>query len=139
MYLCDGMVMQACLFRREVFDICGYFEEAIKTTEDKEFLIRISKRFKFACIDEPLLNYFVTPGSLSKNRPELLKSYIYIFHKYYDDIKKDWLILSKHYFKISRRYKWVGKTLQSKKYKAMGIFFYVLGKVGKIFKSKDLY
>jgi glycosyltransferase involved in cell wall biosynthesis len=129
MYMCDGIDLQACLFRREVFETCGYFDENLKTTGDKEYLIRISKKYKFYCINEPLLNYHSTSGSFSKNRPEILKSYIYIFNKYYDEIKNDWIILSKHYFKISRRYKWVGDSVQAKKFKIKAYFFYIFGKL----------
>lgn len=133
-YQCDGIDLQASLFRREVFETCGYFDENIKTTGDKEYLIRISKKFKFACINEPLVNYYSTSGSLSKNRPEILKSYLYIFNKYYDEIKKDWFCLSKHYLKISRRHKWIGNLFEAKKYKIKAYFFYFMGKL-KNFKK----
>ncbi len=90
-----NFILQSCLFRRQVFEKCGFFDERFKVTGDREFFIRISKSFKFYCLQEYLVKRYKTENSLksSKNNFAALKSSIYIFIKYFPDIIKDMEIL----------------------------------------------
>jgi len=129
-----GMGMTISLFRRNVFELCGYFDEKSDSREDTEILIRISKEFKFYCIDEPLINCYRTDDCLTRNYQLKLKASIYIFNKYYDEIKKDRIVLSKHYLNISKKFKRVGMKRDATRYKIRAGFFYMLGKIQNIMR-----
>ncbi len=108
-YLFRGIGIQACLFRREVFDVCGGFDELMDALEDMELLIRVARKYRFSCIDEPLLLYHRSANSISKNHLRNLRAAQYILEKYHADIRSDRRILSEHYRRISRLMKKVGR------------------------------
>jgi glycosyltransferase involved in cell wall biosynthesis len=59
--------IQACVIRRECFDVVGLFDESMPSFEDLELFIRLSRAARFVHVDEPLVRYHETEG-LSKNR-----------------------------------------------------------------------
>ncbi|HYQ47757.1 MAG TPA: glycosyltransferase family 2 protein [Thermodesulfovibrionales bacterium] len=94
MYGFRGIGIQSCLFRREVFDVCGGFDEKMKALEDMELLIRVSRKYRFSCIDEPLLLYYRTPDGVSQDHFRNLVAAQYILEKYRDDIRSDKRVLA---------------------------------------------
>jgi glycosyltransferase involved in cell wall biosynthesis len=54
--------IQATLIKRECFETAGYFNEALPAFEDLELFIRLSRKFAFRHIPEPLVNYHETRG-----------------------------------------------------------------------------
>jgi glycosyltransferase involved in cell wall biosynthesis len=58
---------QSVVMKRDCLDATGYFNEELPALEDLELFIRLSKRFDFYRIPEPLVRYYETDG-LSKNR-----------------------------------------------------------------------
>ena len=134
MWYMDGMVLQGCLFRRNVFELCGCFDENILTTEDKEFLLRVSKEFKFYCIDEPLVNRYRVDTSLSQDRLKRAKSSVKIFNKYYDDIKKDWVAMYDHYSRINRRFERAGMKREAIRYKIKARYYSMLVKIQNLMR-----
>jgi glycosyltransferase involved in cell wall biosynthesis len=129
MYAFHGIPMQACLIRKSVFDKCGYFDEHLKVLEDTEFLMRTSENYDFFCITEPMANYYDSADGLTKNKSEFLKSSIYIFNKYYNDIKKDNLVLAAQHIRLNKQFKKVGLKWKAKKHKIKAFFFDLLGKL----------
>ncbi len=118
-YLFRGIGIQACMFRREVFGIAGGFDEKMRgALDDTELLIRVARHFRFTCVDEPLVNYFKTPGGLTAHYGRILDSALYIFDKYEADIRKDRSILAAQYDRISRQYGKVGMRFRSRWFKA---------------------
>jgi hypothetical protein len=47
------MLTSAALFRREVFENCGYFDEALPYSEDWELWIRIAQQYPFIKLNRP--------------------------------------------------------------------------------------
>jgi glycosyltransferase involved in cell wall biosynthesis len=73
--------IQSVVLRRECLNDVGLFDEKLTALEDLELFIRLSKRYDFYHIEEPLVRYYESEG-LSKNlysnwlaRKRLLKLY----------------------------------------------------------------
>ena len=45
----------SALFRREVFDTCGGFDESLRTAEDLDFLLRIARQWQVGVVEEALV------------------------------------------------------------------------------------
>ncbi|MEY2539889.1 MAG: hypothetical protein QOG67_3629 [Verrucomicrobiota bacterium] len=76
---------QAVLIRRECLDATGYFNADLPALEDLELFIRLSKRFDFYRIPEPLVRYYETDG-LSKNRHATLNARKLLVKLYYKEL-----------------------------------------------------
>jgi len=114
MISCGDLSLLSCLFRREVFEMSGLFDENLKVSEDREFFIRISRKGKYYCLSEHLVNRYRTKGSLKlgkRNHVNSLKASVLIFLKYFADIKKDRAILMAQLYWICRRLKRLIKGL----------------------------
>ena len=68
----DTMVhanLGACLFRRQVFDVVGPFDESLSHCEDVDLMFRIREaRLKLAIMGEVMLYYRIRPGSLTQTK-----------------------------------------------------------------------
>ncbi|MBK8335757.1 MAG: glycosyltransferase [Sterolibacteriaceae bacterium] len=53
------------LFRREVLEQCGRFDESIRNMCDWDWLVRVARCGKFGYVDYPLLNYRLSESQLS--------------------------------------------------------------------------
>ncbi len=62
------------LARRECFDVVGFFDETLRSVEDRDMWIRIASRFKVVRLDASLWWYRTTPGSMSRN-PERMEHF----------------------------------------------------------------
>ena len=72
------------MYKREVFDKVGLFDENLKSGQDKEMRIRLSLKFKFGFIRKPLVIYYIGHDSLSSklNISRMEKDWEYIYNKY---------------------------------------------------------
>jgi len=50
------------LLKKEVLDSCGNFNESMKSAQDFELWLRISKKYEVDYVDTPLVNYYVHGG-----------------------------------------------------------------------------
>jgi glycosyltransferase involved in cell wall biosynthesis len=50
------------LIRSKVFDTCGLFNANMKSAQDYEMWLRISKKYKVDYVDIPLVNYYIHEG-----------------------------------------------------------------------------
>jgi glycosyltransferase involved in cell wall biosynthesis len=117
MYAFRGIGIQSCLFRREVFEVCGGFDEQMKALEDMELLIRVARRYRFSCIDEPLLLYYRTPDGVSQDHFRNLGAAQYILEKYRNDIRADRQVLAMQYRRIGKLMKKVGRLSEARNLK----------------------
>jgi glycosyltransferase involved in cell wall biosynthesis len=61
----------ACLFRRRVFDVIGFFDESLRYCEDVDLMFRIREAgLKLAIMPEVMLYYRSRPGSLTQTTSE---------------------------------------------------------------------
>lgn len=89
-----AMVRKECLLR------AGMFDEYLPRLQDWELWIRISKRYHFKCINEPLVISYYQPASISNNQSALIRARELILKKHFEDLKKDRELLAKHYYGI---------------------------------------
>jgi glycosyltransferase involved in cell wall biosynthesis len=94
---------QSVVIKRECLDATGYFNEELPALEDLELFIRLSKRFDFCRIPEPLVRYYETDG-LSKNRHATLFARQLLVRLYYKE-----LLLRAPCF-LFKEWLWVHKT-----------------------------
>jgi glycosyltransferase involved in cell wall biosynthesis len=73
------------VFRRDVLNDVGYFDESLDNLEDWDLALRVAINHSIAFLDEVTLNSHDTPGSVNKLlSPESL---IIILNKHYDSFK----------------------------------------------------
>lgn len=88
--------MVTVICRKGYFKKAGLFDEKLPRLQDWELCLRISKRYKFKFIDEPLVVvYHQSTNSISNNIDALIEAYELILEKHKKDYKKNKLILGK--------------------------------------------
>jgi len=102
--------------RKTCFNTAGMFDERLQYFVDLEFFIRSAKYFYFYHINEPLVNYYEAKGSLGSDPKVLTTARKLILEKYFEDIKKDKKLLSKHYFGIGHNLCLYGNFKEGRKY-----------------------
>lgn len=91
---------QSVVIRKKYFEKLGMFDENLPRLQDWELFIRVSKYYKFKCIDEPLLNSYHTLDSISTDDEARVKALEIILAKHFEDFNRDKKLLSKHYFSV---------------------------------------
>jgi len=86
--------------RRECFEKAGMFDENLPRLQDWELWLRISKHYCFKHINEPLVNSYRQPDSISCNMNALIIARKYILGKYFEEISTKPKLLRQHYFEI---------------------------------------
>jgi len=90
--------------KNALFDV-GLFDEKLPIMVDWELAIRLSKKYKFKFINEPLYISHDTPNSVSKQKGVIrARALEYILEKHMDDFKKDKKALANFYFKCGKNY-----------------------------------
>jgi len=74
-------LVQASLIRRKIFDVVGYFDESLSTSEDWDLLIRIVQRFRIEIIDVPLVKCRLHSNNLTKNIDKMYWGEVAAFNK----------------------------------------------------------
>lgn len=91
------------LARSECFDHACMFAEELPMLEDWELWIRISKRYRFTCIDEPMVISYSTPGSINKVGTIVQAHAIaMILKRHFKDFKRHPRLLAGYSFTILR-------------------------------------
>ncbi len=55
------------LMKRDVFDVCGFFDDELLSSQDYDMWIRIAKKYEINCINIPLTRRFLLEESITKN------------------------------------------------------------------------
>ncbi len=87
-YQVAGLGIQSAMIKRECFNEVGLFDESFPRFIDLEFFIRLSKRYEFYHIKEPLCRYYSTEG-ISTDINALCIARVLLLKKYFNDIKDD--------------------------------------------------
>lgn len=69
------------MVRREVFDLCGMFDESMLKAQDYECWLRIAMKYPISCLDEPLCYRRDNPTSIS-NTASIEKHMYYSFRAF---------------------------------------------------------
>lgn len=78
---------QTIIAKREVFEEFR-FDEDMPRFQDLELLLRISQKYSMYCMDEALVEYNITPSSISKNPQKLYKAFVLMCEKHPDFISQ---------------------------------------------------
>jgi glycosyltransferase involved in cell wall biosynthesis len=98
--------------KREVFDVCGYFDENLKAAEDTDFFLRITQQFDYKYSPK----YLITinrdgKDRLSKDLKKNAEAYSIIFPKHKNTIDTSKVLQKKYYYKMM----WLSFYLPNKK------------------------
>lgn len=77
----------ALLVKKDVLDDVGGFNETLKSLEDWELALRISKKYLFAYVDECLVDAYYSENSVNQNIENRLLAQIYIYKTYFSSLK----------------------------------------------------
>ena len=70
------------LIKKECFDTCGLFDDSLPSYDDWDMWIRISNKFKFDYVDEPLAKVYTHGNQTSTNLTSTIKVRELLFQKY---------------------------------------------------------
>ncbi len=79
------IAMPAVLIRRCCLVECGLFDEGMPRLQDWDLWIRVARRYLFACVDEPLVMAYHSPGGISDNAAAYGEALGRILEKYQED------------------------------------------------------
>lgn len=79
---------QACVFRKECFEKCGGFQEALSALEDYELFLRVAENYEICFLGEPLVMIYDTPGSVNKRWHGKIDTEIYVMDTMYGSLKQ---------------------------------------------------
>ncbi len=105
-----GSTSQA-MVRKEAFEVCGSFDEALPARQDYEMWIRLSRHYPLYGIDEPLFRYYRNSGvsQLSHSWKRCMTGHDMIYRKYRADIDRsraarfNIVFHRAHYYMMGRR------------------------------------
>jgi len=93
------------LVRKSALLDVGLFDERLSMLEDWELAIRLSKKYQFKLIDEPLYISYDSSNSVNKQEGAVLaRTLEYILEKHIDDFKKNKKTLAFIYFLCGKNY-----------------------------------
>ena len=97
------------LLRKECFDKIGLFDENLPSFQDYDLWIRISRKFHFDYIKEPLLKYYVHPKKIWGD-PDTLNQGMRMMLGKYGDSRSFQKYLSYQYLNLGVSYCYKGNT-----------------------------
>lgn len=75
---------QTAVVRKACFEAVGGFDERLPALEDWEMWLRISREFEFRHVDEPLVDAYISPDSLSTDHESVAESRDAIVRKHWE-------------------------------------------------------
>ncbi len=80
----------------------GSFTEGLPASQELELYLRLAKKYKFKCIPEPLVRYYVHKGDqITSDYSKKLKAKRYLFKKYEEKIKSDQDLHARYLYEMS--------------------------------------
>jgi hypothetical protein len=111
-----GIGIQTTVVRSQCFDKVGVFDERFSRLIDADFIIRLSQYYGLHHVDEPLVNYYVTPGSIGTNNKALIRAIDLILEKDAGHIDKPERLLASYQYQIGNILCQVGDLDRGKDY-----------------------
>lgn len=100
----NQFMQSSIMFRREIFDTAGGYDEELLVAEDLDLWLRIGKNYEFANIPEPTTAYRIHSGNTSKKRLLMVKTVDKIIDKYKKDYPHYWAAKIKSKLRIISSY-----------------------------------
>lgn len=113
------------MLRRKLLETIGMFDETIRSSEDWDMLVRLSRHCEFLYLDRALVNYRILPNSKTANLDEKERAYKRVRDKIFaeNDFGPEQGRL-KHLSDASLNFSLLGISLRYEKYsRALGYFW----------------
>ncbi|MGC2332307.1 MAG: glycosyltransferase family A protein [Candidatus Acidiferrales bacterium] len=82
--LCSGMVgPSSMLIRRSSFFDVGYFDETLRSVEDRDMCLRLAARFRCVLVDSECWWYREHPGQMIRNANRMFTNYRRVLEKFF--------------------------------------------------------
>lgn len=88
------------LVKKHCFDEVGFFDTEYISASDNDMWIRIAQKFEFDYVKEPLVNYYNTEISISRNDKKLIKGLERLISKYQEQYNANSRAYSNQQFKL---------------------------------------
>lgn len=85
----------AAVIRKSCFDALGGFCEALKSMEDYELFLRVSKEYPILFVREPLTLSYDTKGSVNKRQKDKIDTEVYVLKTMYGELESRGLLHQK--------------------------------------------
>ncbi|MCX8082789.1 MAG: glycosyltransferase family 2 protein [bacterium] len=112
------------MLKKEVIEKVGFFDESFISLEDVDYVYRLRKFYTFGFIDEPLLIYHNTPGSLGKDIEKRNKARELFIRKHRTTLSRR--SISKMLYSAGKDYLTLGKVKKSINCFSRAYFIYPL-------------
>ena len=113
---------QSVLIRRECFDAVGLFDERLTNFNDWDLFVRISRRYLFHHIQEPLVNYNVSADAMTAlGERKAIEAIEVIFDKYQSDLVRLPAVLAKRAYWIGSFHMRNGNAAKGRAYIAKAL------------------
>lgn len=87
--LLEELLLDNCLggssmttMRREVFDVCGMFDENLQSSQDYDMWVRIAEKYEVNFVDEPLTKRFLMEDSITKSYEKKKQGFLAFYEKH---------------------------------------------------------
>lgn len=104
------------LLRKECLGRVGMFDEKLPRLQDWDLWLRLSKKYKFLYLNEPLATEFKTSDSISGNNFYLMEGLEIIVKKFLKELSAYPNMLAKYYYCLGRGFYQNGQKNKSKEY-----------------------
>lgn len=109
------MTPSALSVRRAAFRDVGGFDDDLRALEDWDICLRLSRAYRFAFVDEPLVDVYVQSDSMVTQDELMLDGYERLFSKHDDRFRSRPAVYGRHLFRIGARNLAVGRTSEGRR------------------------
>ena len=116
--LVDNVVgsTSTALVRASAAKEVGGFDESLRSRQDMDLWLRLSKNHKVDFVDAPLVIYSVHNDRISSNYDSKIQGCETVLAKYYQDIEKDPSALAAHYYLLGTLHQKKGDVKNARRY-----------------------
>ena len=90
--LFDNVVVGGCstvILPRRCIDVVGLFDEMLDSSQDLDMWLRLSRRYPFIAIKEPLTKVYIHEKRITENARAKVRAREHIFEKFSEEIQKE--------------------------------------------------
>lgn len=89
----NPVAQPASMFRKEVFDVVGQYNDKLRVSEDLEMFLRVGEKYNFANIQKPAIKYRQLKNSLTSSKlRQMEKETLKLRKKYKKSSAYDWTL-----------------------------------------------
>jgi glycosyltransferase involved in cell wall biosynthesis len=122
LFITNFIPMPTVIARRTCFDQCGLFDETLKSCEDYDLWLRISRSWHAEYVNKPLAKYRLSSNQMSRDHERMLMNLIHVKESYYQNGKEKLATLTQSeidrgmsnlYLKLVKNYIQLGQNFKA--------------------------